>query len=213
MARAAQRQRSASRSAAPFSRRLAEECAGFGLLGASALALLALATYSPADPIFERVEVANRAGVIGAAVAALLFRSLGYASVVLVGATAVLGVRLVVGRGIPGPLSRFWFASLALLVSVATLSPILQQASPFAYSGREGGAVGAFLAQREVWLVGSWGALIGNAVLALVGVLSATQISAGAVLGRLGIALGWFAAALGSLALALAQGSKRGVAG
>ena len=69
MARAAAgKRRSASRSSTPISRRIAEECLGFGLVAASLLALLALATYSPADPIFERAEVANRAGVIGAAV-------------------------------------------------------------------------------------------------------------------------------------------------
>ena len=47
---------------------------GFGLLGASALALVALAAYSPADPVFERALVSNRVGVAGASVAALLFR-------------------------------------------------------------------------------------------------------------------------------------------
>ena len=83
MARAAAKKgRSASRSGAPISRRIVDECLGFILLGGSLLALLALATYSPADPIFERAEVANRAGVFGAAVAAILFRTLGYASAV-----------------------------------------------------------------------------------------------------------------------------------
>ncbi len=177
------------------------------------LALLALATYSPADPIFERVEVANRAGVIGAAVAAILFRTLGYASAVLVIASGAIGARLILGRGLPGPMSRFWFASVALLLSISTLAPIVQQASPFVYSGKEGGAVGAFLAEREIWLVGSWGVVIGNAVLGLVGVLSATGISAGALLARLGIGLGWSAAAIGSAALALGNSLMSSFAG
>jgi len=163
---AAKKGRSASRSGAPISRRIVDECLGFVLLGGSLLALLALATYSPADPIFERAEVANRAGVFGAAVAAILSRTLGYASAILVIAAGVIGARLILGRGVPGPTSRFWMSTVALLLSISTLSPILQQASPFPYSGNEGGFVGAFFAEYQTWLVGSWGALIGNLVLA-----------------------------------------------
>ena len=189
-----------------------EECLGFGLLAASLLAILALATYSPADPIFERAEVANRAGVIGAAVAAILFRTFGYASAVLVIASGVIGTRLILGRGLPGPTSRFWVSTAALLLSIATLSPIVQQASPFSFSGNEGGLVGAFLAEHESWLVGSWGVVIGNVVLAVIGILGATRISAGALLGRLGMGLGWLGAATGSVLLALAHLLGRGFA-
>jgi S-DNA-T family DNA segregation ATPase FtsK/SpoIIIE len=206
------KRRSASRSRAPISRRIVEECLGFGLLAASLLAILALATYSPADPIFERAEVANRAGVIGAAVAAVLSRTLGYASAVLVIASGVIGARMILGRGFPGPTSRFWVSTVALLLSISTLSPIAQQASPFSYSGGEGGMVGAFLAEHERWLVGLWGAVIGNVVLAVTGILAATGISAGAVLGRFGIGLGWLGAALWSVVLALAHGLRRGLA-
>jgi len=178
-------------------------------VAASLLAILALATYSPADPIFERAEVTNRAGVIGAAVAAILFRTLGYASAVLVIASGVIGARLILGREFPGPTSRFWVATVALLLSISTLSPIIQQASPFSFSGNEGGIVGAFLAEHQSWLVGSWGTVIGNSVLAVVGILAATGISAGAVLGRFGVGLGWLGAAVGSVLLALAQVPRR----
>ncbi|MFB3117119.1 MAG: DNA translocase FtsK 4TM domain-containing protein, partial [Myxococcota bacterium] len=181
-------------------------------LTASLLAILALATYSPADPIFERAEVANRAGVIGAAVAAILFRTLGYASAVLVIASGVIGTRLILGRGLPGPTSRFWLSTIALLLSISTLSPIVQQASPFSFSGNEGGIVGAFLAEHERWLVGSWGAVIGNSALAVIGILGATGVSAGALLGRLGMGLGWLGAAVGSVLLALARLLGRGFA-
>jgi S-DNA-T family DNA segregation ATPase FtsK/SpoIIIE len=209
---AARKRRFASRSSAPISRRIVEECLGFGLLAASLLAILALATYSPADPIFERAEVANRAGVIGAAVAAILFRTLGYASVVLVIASGVIGARLILGRGFPGLTSRFWVSTVALLLSISTLSPIAQQASPFSFSGNEGGSVGAFLAEHEKWLVGSWGAVLGNVVLVVIGILAATGVSAGAVLGRFGMGLGWLAAAVGSVVLALAHWLGRGFA-
>jgi S-DNA-T family DNA segregation ATPase FtsK/SpoIIIE len=208
---AARKRRPASRSSAPISRRIVEECLGFGLLAASLLAILALATYSPADPIFERAEVANRAGVIGAAVAAILFRTLGYASAVLGIASGVIGIRLILGRGFPGPTSRFWVSTAALLLSISTLSPIVQQASPFSFTGNEGGIVGAFFAEHERWLVGSWGTVIGNVVLAVIGILAATGVSAGAVLGRLGLGLGWLGAAVGSVVLALAHWLGRGV--
>ena len=223
---AASKRRSASRSSAPISRRIAEECLGFGLLAASLLAILALATYSPADPIFERAEVTNRAGVIGAVVAAMLFRTLGYASAVLVIASGVIGTRLILGRGFPGLTSRFWVSTAALVLSISTLSPIVQQASPFSFSGNEGGLLGAFLVEHERWLVGSWGTVIGNVALAVIGILAATGISAGAVLGRLGMGigwlgmgigwlgmgLGWLGAVVGSLLLTLAQLPRRGFA-
>ena len=42
------------------------EFIGVVLLGIAAIAMLALATYSPADAVFELVPVSNRAGVVGA---------------------------------------------------------------------------------------------------------------------------------------------------
>ncbi len=182
------------------------------MLGASLLAALALLTYSPTDPIFERALVANRAGIIGAAVAAVLFGTFGYASAALVGGLGVIGVRLILGRGLPGPTSRFWVSVVALLLSISALSPIAQQASPYPFKGTEGGVVGAFLAEREQWLVGTWGAVIGNVVLLMVGVLSATGISAGTVLHYLGIGLGWLGTAVAGMALALARIFLEGVA-
>ena len=91
------------------------------LLGVALLAGIALVTHSAADPVLERSLVANRAGVVGATLAALLFRGLGIAAAVLVGALAVLGLRLVIGRGLPPATSRFWLGALLLLVSAATL--------------------------------------------------------------------------------------------
>jgi len=103
-------------------------------------------------------------------------------------------------------------STVALLLSISTLSPIVQQASPFSFSGSEGGSVGAFLAEHESWLVGLWGAVIGNAVLAVIGILAATGVSAGAVLGRFGMGLGWLGAAVWSVVLAMAHGLRGGFA-
>jgi S-DNA-T family DNA segregation ATPase FtsK/SpoIIIE len=187
----------------PISRRLVEECAGVAISGAALLAALALLTYSPEDPVFERALVANRAGIVGAAVAAVLFRTLGYASVILVGAAGIVGIRLILGRGIPSATSRFWVATLMLLLSVATLSPIVQQASPLPFVGTEGGVVGAFLAEHERWLVGNWGAVIANVALVSVGIMSATGLSAGVALHRIGRVIGWLGAGLAAVAMGI----------
>jgi hypothetical protein len=64
--------------------------------------------------------------------------------------------------------------------------------------------------------------VIGNVVLAVIGILAATGISAGAVLNRLGmglawlgLGLGWLGAAIGTgaLALALARAARPAAAG
>ncbi len=220
MARAAaSERRSSAKRKASSSGRVLEECAGVALLGISLLAALALATYSQSDPILERAEVANRAGMVGALVAASLLRAVGYGAVVLVGATAVVGVRLILGRPLPRLTSRFWVAGSLLLVSVATLGPILHGAFPGRIPALEGGAIGGFLARREAWLVGAWGALLLNAVLFVIGCLSATGISTSSALTAVGVGLGWVGAgvaaatvSLGGAVRAVARGVRNGAA-
>ena len=51
---------------------MVQECAGVALIGVALLLGLALASFSPADPIFESAPVENRAGIFGASAAALL---------------------------------------------------------------------------------------------------------------------------------------------
>jgi len=217
MARAAARKRRPSgRLQASISGRVLEECFGVALLGLALLAAIALATYTATDPVFERGLVANRAGVLGAAVAAVLLRGLGTGAAVLVGAVAVIGLRLVIGRGLPPPASRFWVGTLLLLLSAATLPPLLPQAAPAGLGHVAGGALGEFLARNERWLVGMWGALLLNGVLLVIGCLSYTGLSTSAVLsavarcaGWLGGVLGALAAALGHAALAAMRGARR----
>jgi hypothetical protein len=220
VARAAARgRRSSAKKGASSSGRVLKECAGVALLGASLLAALALATYSHTDPILERAEVANRAGRVGALVAALLLRSLGAGAVVLVGAAAVVGVRLILGKPLPPLTSRFWVAGPLLLVSMATLGSILHESFPGWVPAAEGGAIGGFLARREVWLVGAWGALLLNAVLFVIGCLSATGISTGSALAAVGVGLGWVVAGVAAAAVnlwsalcAAADGGRSGAA-
>jgi S-DNA-T family DNA segregation ATPase FtsK/SpoIIIE len=211
LARAAARGRKPNnRSEKPISRRVVEECLGFGLTGAVVLAALGLATYSPFDPAGAIAE--NRAGIVGAAVASVLFQTLGYASVVLVIAAGVVGVRLILGRGLPPLHSRFWVSAVLLLLAVSTLSPIILQASPLPFAGTEGGVVGQFLAEQEQWLVGTWGTAIGNGVLAIVGVMSVIGVSTGAALNRIGRLGGWLGAGTAAVAAAVWHSLRDGVA-
>jgi len=206
VARAAARgRRSGAKRELAISRRVLEECTGVALLGASILAALALATYSPSDPILERAEVANRAGMAGALMAALLLRGLGYGAIVLIGAMVIVGARLVLGRPLPPLVSRFWVAGPLLLVSVATLGPILHASFPGRIPLVEGGAVGGFLANHELWLVGTWGALLLNVVIFAIGCLSATGISTGAALTAVGVGVGSVGAGIAAVAAGLGR--------
>ena len=77
------------------------------LLGLALLAALALATYDPSDPVFERAPRRQPRGHPrrdgrGAAARRLRAR----ARSCCVGAAAVLGARLVLGRGLPAPTRR-----------------------------------------------------------------------------------------------------------
>ncbi len=206
MARAAARRRRPSeRLQSPISGRVVEECLGVALVGLALLAAIALATYTATDPVFERGLVANRAGVVGATVAALLFRGLGTGAAVLVGAVAVIGVRVMIGRGLPHPASRLWVGSLLLLLSVATLPPLLPQAVADSVGHVGGGALGELLARNERWLVGTWGALLLNGVLLAIGCLSFTGISTSAALAAVARGMGWLGGVLGALAAGLGR--------
>ena len=68
--RAAARRRSKKASAATdFLARVGAEFGGLVLIGIALLSGVALATYSPADPVFALADVANRAGPAGATLA------------------------------------------------------------------------------------------------------------------------------------------------
>ena len=155
MARAAAKSRS-RRAAARFARRASKEdreepiliaagseIVGLVLIGLSLLATLALATYSPQDPVGELVEVANSAGPVGATLAGLLLRSLGAGAIVMVASCAFLGGRLMMSLGLPGPFSRFWIGAVVLVPTVAVLPPLLFNLAPETIPWVEPGWLGA----------------------------------------------------------------------
>ncbi len=206
MAKAAARgRRSGAKPESSASSRVLEECAGVALLGFSLIALLGLATYSAADPLFTRAEVANRAGMAGALVASLLLRGFGYGSFVLVVATAFVAVRMIIGRPLPPLASRFWVAISLLLVSLATLGPVLHATFPSQFPNVIAGTLGGFLSHHELWLVGAWGALMLNGVLFSIGCMSAVGISTAAIFSGFGVVLGWAAAAVATVVVAIGR--------
>jgi S-DNA-T family DNA segregation ATPase FtsK/SpoIIIE len=176
------------------------EFVGLGLLGFAAIGLLALGTYSSADPLFELAPVANRAGVVGASLAGGLVGLLGGGAVVFVAAVAFLGGMLVLGRGVPSLASRFWIGSALLIVSIATLPPLLDTLAPGRLGSPVGGLLGDQLASIQQLLLSSWGALLVNLLLLTLGLLSVTGISTGRALAFIGAgaeAFGAFAGAFG----------------
>ena len=207
MARGAARGRRAkpSQAEATLSSRVLRECVGLVLLGLALLFAIGLATYSAADPVFENASVTNRAGVVGASAAALLFGTLGMGAVVLVGALGLLGLRLVLGQGLPHLTSRFWAGVPLLLIAAATLPPLLEGSFPDGIGALPGGGLGRALASGESRMVGVWGALLLNAVIGAVGVLSLTGVSSGTGLRRFGVALGWVGGLLAALGIAVVR--------
>ncbi|MCZ6783202.1 MAG: DNA translocase FtsK 4TM domain-containing protein [Proteobacteria bacterium] len=196
------------------SSRVGAEIAGVAVLGVSLLALLALASYEPADPVFALAPVANDAGVVGATLAGWLFGGLGYGSLVAVGALAWIGARLCVGWGLPPLRSRFWLGTALLLISVSSLPPLLHQLLPDRVDAGGGGSLGTFLAGIEGLLLSRIGALLVNLFLLAIGGLCITGISTGAALstlGRIGAEVAALLAWLGRGAWRLLGAGARGV--
>jgi hypothetical protein len=165
--------------------RAVTEGAGLFLLGAVVFGALALATYAPSDPIFSLAPVKNRFGAVGATFAALVHRGVGAGGFVLIGVVAILGGRLIAGRGWPSVVSGFWVGSFLLLVAISTLPPLLHGLDPSRFPPIEGNAFGSMLAGAEQMLVSDWGALLVNGVLLLVGVMTLTGISSRAAVAAL----------------------------
>ncbi|MEE2663073.1 MAG: DNA translocase FtsK 4TM domain-containing protein [Myxococcota bacterium] len=214
MARAAartQRTRSAANKREPtFVSRIGGEAAGLALLATAALACLALATYSPDDPSFALVAVANRAGAVGATIASGLMRSIGLGAVVAVGVLAVLGGRLILGMGIPGLISRFWVGASALVLALSAAGPLLRTIWPewSAPATVTGGAMGEWLFGLEVLLLSTWGAGVVNAMLLGIGLLCATGVSTAAAMRAVGGALALAARGLAVVAVAIGSGAQ-----
>ncbi len=183
-----------------------QEALGLALLGLAGFAALAIWTHSPADVSWGAERVANRGGRLGALLSAGLVGSLGLGAYGVVAIAALLGGRLLAGRGVPALSARVALAIPLLLGPAAAVPELLERVLP-RLGGPGGGALGAFLAQQEAWLLGTWGALLANALAAGVGALAVTRASLARALGRVGALLGALAAAAGALVWSAARGA------
>lgn len=156
------------------------ESAGIVLIALSALSALALATYTPSDPLFRLTEVANGAGAVGATVAGVMRRAVGWGAVVVVAAAVVIGGRLLLRRGGPGV--RFWVGAAALLLALATLPPLLATVGASRIAPDAGGRLGVWLASGGQILLSVWGALFVNVLLGTGGVLALLGVPMGTAL-------------------------------
>jgi len=166
--------------------RILAEVIGVVAVAFAAFAILALFSYAPSDPIFEWVAVANRAGVVGATLAGVLNRAAGAAAFFLVGVIGVLGVRLLLHRGLPAWNSRFSFGFALMMLAVLALPSFLGSVAPHRFGSIKVGVVGGGLAHFERGMFGSWGGLLLNALLLAFGCLSLFDIPTGTALAAMG---------------------------
>ncbi|MGH7336818.1 MAG: DNA translocase FtsK 4TM domain-containing protein, partial [Myxococcota bacterium] len=164
------------------------EAGGVVLLGVAAFAAIALWSYAPGDPVGSGDRVANRGGQLGVLIAAGLFGSVGLAAYLLVAVVAVIGARLLAGRGLPPASTRLQLAVPLLLFPACAIPPLLGAALP-RWSGLDGGALGTLLAGYQIWVLGNWGALLANALAAAIGVLAVTRVSLERAIGGVGMAI------------------------
>jgi hypothetical protein len=183
---AARRRRGAGQGSGSGLGRWIADSAGILLIAVSALSALALATYTPSDPLFRLTEVANGAGAVGATVAGVLRRAVGWGAVVLVGVAIIVGGRLVLRRGAPG--ARFWLGAGALLLALASLPPLLAGTGASSIAPDAGGRLGVWLASGERILLSVGGALFANLLIATGGALALLGIPLGSA-SRVAIAI------------------------
>ena len=184
--------------------RILTETMGLALVALGLLALLALATWDPAQP-----ASGSAAGPFGAALASLLWRALGPGTVVAIAMALGVGGCMLLRRPLPGPGSRVWLGAGLLLVSLATLPALLTALAPRAFDGSGVGALGAFLASRERALLSLAGALLVNALGLALGALSVVGVTPGRALGTGLVGLRAVATFTGRTAVALAAALAR----
>jgi len=204
MARPAGRRRRSEPSAPSAGRRVAAECVGLALVGLSLLAAIGLVGAEPGGQ-----GVAQRAGVVGAALTAMLFGAFGYGAAVAVGASAWIGVRLVLQRGLPPATSRFWVGGPLLLLSAAAIPPLADAAFAASPLPAAGGRLGGWLAGRALWLAGGAGGLVLAGLAFATGILFLFGVSTASALRGVGRVLSFAGVVLAGAAVAGARAAFR----
>jgi DNA segregation ATPase FtsK/SpoIIIE, S-DNA-T family len=174
---------------------------GVCLFGASVIWLVALASYSPADPAWffyagPARPPANFAGHIGAFLAELSFQTFGHASYLIPVVLVVAGWHYFWCRTLTAGYTKA-LGALLLITSVGTLLSLALQTVPL--GGRDvpaGGYVGAWAAGRLAGILNRTGAVILVLTLLFLSVMMVTQVSLGRVVATV---FTWCAARLRNL--------------
>ncbi|MPY87241.1 MAG: DNA translocase FtsK [Luteitalea sp.] len=173
-------------SSSVVTRRLSEVL-GVSLFGAAVIWLIALASYSSADPAWffysgpER-PVANFAGQVGAFLAELSFQSFGHASYLVPFVLVVAGWHYFWCRTLTAGYTKALGALLLITCVAALLSLTFDSLSVGARNVPPGGYLGAALAAAFKSLLNRTGAVVLVITLLFLGVMMVTQMSLGAVL-------------------------------
>ena len=153
----------------PFIRRRSGEIAGLCLALAGGALAVALATYHPTDPSFNRVSpepVRNALGLFGASLADLSKQTLGWTGILLIACLFGWTWRLM----LKDTTMRWAWRVIALLVALvtgSTLLAMLAAATNAAALQQASGAIGIVVGVKLIPLLGNLGVAVGAALLFL----------------------------------------------
>jgi S-DNA-T family DNA segregation ATPase FtsK/SpoIIIE len=159
-----------------FLKQRSAEAFALCLIGMALFVALALLTYSPHDPSFNRAvdgNIHNLIGLPGAYAADLLLQTLGLAGVLLALGLAAWGGRLIIRRTIPLAWLRIPSLMLALLLAALTLATLPVPASWPLESGF-GGFVGSLVLDTLLRALQGVGLGIGATGIGIIGGALAT---------------------------------------
>lgn len=163
------------------SRRMSE-IAGVVCFAAAVLWFVALASYSPADPVWffksgTPGPPANFAGRVGAFLAELAYQLLGYAAYLVPVVLSVAGWHLFWCRAVDAVYTKLLGVALLLLCATAFLTLALRPWGESSDPFRPGGVVGQFLATELAEYLNRTGSIIFVLTLLFLALMLATQFS------------------------------------
>jgi DNA segregation ATPase FtsK/SpoIIIE, S-DNA-T family len=144
-------------------RSLKLDLVALALLACCAFLVAALASYDPCDPpgtlVYPpREATANQCGPVGAYAAHLLYATVGYAALYVLGSLGVVAGLLFARREMNQPVLRGvgWTASLAALATLAAMAMPRSTPGPEAGAGGYVGAMGSALLESNFALAGAF---------------------------------------------------------
>jgi DNA segregation ATPase FtsK/SpoIIIE, S-DNA-T family len=179
-----------------LSRRLCE-VVGVACFGLALLWLVALASYSAADPVTffstpAGASPANFAGRVGAFLSELSFQVFGYAAYLVPPILVVVGWHYFWVRALHAPLTKAIGAALLFASASGLLSLAFERLHIGGKLFPAGGAMGHAVAQLVMPQFNRTGSLILLLSILFLAVITATQLSLGAIAAAIGAGMGMF---------------------